>query len=65
MSKIPYGGAGQIPPVEVKCSVDAFENIIREYGVVFCCEWFGHSYDSDFTRESIEILLESSPLENY
>ena len=26
MTKIPYGGAGEIPPVEVKCKADEFEN---------------------------------------
>lgn len=31
MTKIPYGSPGDIPPVEVKCKADEFENYIREY----------------------------------
>ena len=39
MTKIPYGGAGEIPPVEVKCRADEFENEIRKIGVVWAAEW--------------------------
>ena len=43
MTKIPYGGAGEIPPVEgvisSQCKADEFENYIREFGVVNACEW--------------------------
>ena len=63
MTKIPYGGAGQIPPVVVKCPADAFENVIREYGVVFACEWFGHEYNSEFTKETIKELMQRSGIE--
>lgn len=63
MTKIPYGNPGDIPPVEVKCKADEFENYIREFGVVNACEWFNHSYDSEFTKETIEVLLERSGLE--
>lgn len=51
------GNAGEIPKVEVKCQADVFENAIREFGVVAACEWFGHSPDSEFTAESIKVLL--------
>ena len=57
---IPNGGAGDIPPVEVKCPADEFENVIRHFGVVNACEWFGHDRDSEFTKETIEYLLKSS-----
>lgn len=63
MSKIPYGSLGEIPPVEVKCPADAFENEIRKIGVVWACEWFGYSSDSEFTRETIKTLLERSGIE--
>lgn len=39
MTKIPYGSPGEIPPVEVKCKANEFENYIREFGVVNACEW--------------------------
>jgi len=55
-----YGSAGAIPEVEVKCLADEFENVIRRNGVLFCCEWFGHAKDSDFTKETIITLLERS-----
>ena len=44
MTKIPYGSPGDIPPVEVKCKADEFENYIREFGVVNACEWFLEHY---------------------
>lgn len=37
---------------------DRFENAIRQFGIVSACEWFGHSSDSDFTKETIRILSE-------
>jgi hypothetical protein len=55
-----FGGAGDIPNVQVKCEADVFENAIREIGVVFACEWFGHDEDSDFTKETISTLCERS-----
>ena len=42
--------------VEEKCLNDVFENAIRAYGVVAACEWFGHSPDSDFTKDTIKHL---------
>jgi hypothetical protein len=63
MTKIPYGSHGEIPPVEVKCKADDFENCIREFGVVNACEWFGYSSDSEFTKETIKLLLERSGIE--
>lgn len=63
MTKIPYGSPNEIPLVEVKCKADEFENYIREFGVVNACEWFGHSSDSEFTKETIEVLLGRSGLE--
>lgn len=63
MTKIHYGGAGEIPPVEVKCPADAFENDIRKIGVVWAAEWWGYSSDSEFTRETIKLLLERSGIE--
>lgn len=55
-----FGDPGKIPPVEIKCKMDVFENAIREIGVINACEWFGHSSDSEFTKETIEILMERS-----
>ncbi len=60
MTKIPYGEANEIPPVVVKCQADEFENMIRRLGVVFCAEWWGYDSDSEFTKETIEILRERS-----
>ena len=60
MTKIPYGSPGEIPPAEVKCRADDFENEIRKIGVVWAAEWWGYSSDSEFTKETIEILLERS-----
>jgi hypothetical protein len=57
-----YGLPKAIPPVEVKCFADVFENMIREFGVVNACEWFGHQSDSEFTKETIAVLLERSGL---
>ena len=48
-----YGNKNEIPPCEVNCPADIFENAIREIGVVFACEWFGYHADSDFTKEII------------
>jgi hypothetical protein len=54
------GGPGDIPPVEVKCKMDEFENHIRAIGVVAACEWFGHERHSEFTLETIHALIERS-----
>jgi len=55
-----YGNENEIPPCEVKCRADIFENAIREIGVEFACEWFGHAADSEFTKETIKVLCERS-----
>lgn len=47
-----------IDRVPERVPMDRFENAIREIGVEAACEWFGHSYDSEFTKESIRILNE-------
>ena len=54
------GGNNEIPACEVTCQADVFENAIRAIGVVFACEWFGHSEGSDFTRNAIKTLSERS-----
>lgn len=38
--------------------MDRFEDAIREVGIVAACEWFGHSADSEFTKETIRVLNE-------
>lgn len=63
MSNIKFGGANEIPLVEESCPIHVFENNIRKIGVVAACEWFGHESDSDFTKETIAILLERSGVE--
>ena len=60
MKKIEYGGPNEIPFVEVTCPIDEFENYIRKIGVICACEWFGHMPDSEFTKETIRVLLERS-----
>ena len=60
MSKILSGGPGEIPAVHVNCPGDAWDNMIREVGVVWACEWFGYLPDSEFTKETIQTLLERS-----
>ena len=60
MAAIKFGGPGDIAPVPVVVPADAWENTIRAYGVVNACEWFGHHHDSEFTAETIRILLERS-----
>lgn len=60
MSNIAYGGPGEIPRCKVTCPADDFENHIRDIGVVFACQWFGHEPDSAFTAETIQTLRERS-----
>lgn len=60
MNKILFGGPCEIPLVPVRCKNDEWENMIRTYGVVNACEWFGYSPDSEFTKETIKILMERS-----
>lgn len=60
--KIPFGGPNQIPEILPKCVAEEFENMIRRFGVVNACEWFGHAPDSEFTKETVRILMERSGL---
>lgn len=60
MSKIVFGGPGEIPPVPVSVPGDAMENDIRRWGVISMCEWFGHHADSEFTAWTIATLRERS-----
>jgi hypothetical protein len=46
-----------LTPVEVHVNIDEFENFIRKNGVGFCCEYFGHSKDSDFTKSLLDQLI--------
>ena len=55
-----YGGPKEIPHCKVNCQADAFENHIRDIGVVWACAWFGHDPDSEFTAETIKTLLDRS-----
>ncbi len=49
---------GAIPTVDVQVPADRWDNIVREWGVGYCCEWFGHQYDSFFSMETARILIE-------
>ena len=49
---------GDIAPVRIECEMDRFENMVREMGVGICCEWFGHDMDSEFTKNTMECLVE-------
>lgn len=64
MTSPEYGGPSEIMPVPVSCLAEEFENAIRRHGVVFCCEWFGYAPDSEFTAETIRILLARSAEKN-
>jgi len=57
---VPFGGPCEIPLIHEGCLMDAFENHICIIGVVAACEWFGHSGDSEFTKNTIELLRERS-----
>lgn len=48
--------------VEVKVPNDEFENMIRKFGITNSCEYFGHSYDSEFTKETIAHFAEKEEL---
>lgn len=45
-----------LPPVRVKVPSDEWDNIIREWGVGYACEWFGHGYDGEFAKETVDVL---------
>ena len=52
-----------IPIVAERVGCDVFENIIREYGVGFSCEWFGHKHDGDFAKYTVNTLCERSGID--
>ncbi|HHZ68947.1 MAG TPA: hypothetical protein EYN54_01375 [Methylococcaceae bacterium] len=60
--ELKYGGPDEIPQVEATCSNDIFENGIRNMGVIAACEWFGHDVDSEFTKETRDVLCHRSGL---
>jgi hypothetical protein len=43
---------------------DRFEDAIREVGIVFACEWFGHASGSEFTQETIRVLSERADMKD-
>lgn len=53
---------GALPPVPVKCESDRFDNLIREFGIGFCCEWFGHPFDGEFAEFTVKELQSRSAL---
>jgi hypothetical protein len=55
-----FGGPGEIPRAAEIVPADRWDNLIRELGVAYTCEWFGHRYDSQFTAETIAVLRERS-----
>jgi hypothetical protein len=52
------GKAGAIKPVIELTTGDVFENAIRAIGVFAACEWFGYLSDSEFTKDTIRVLVE-------
>jgi hypothetical protein len=54
------GKAGAIPTETASTTGAVFENAIRAFGVTAACEWFGHRPDSEFTKETIHVLVERS-----
>ena len=55
-----YGHPGAIPRAAEIVPADRWDNIIREWGAVYACEWFGYHADSRFTEETVQTLLERS-----
>lgn len=53
-----------IPQVEVKVPNDRFENLIRELGVGYACEWFGHDHDGHFAKEVVNSLCVDAEINN-
>lgn len=47
---------GALPPVEVKVPADEWDNLVRKWGIGYCCEWFGHHYDSEETALTLRTL---------
>jgi hypothetical protein len=58
MNKQDWFKANAIPQAEVMCGADVFENMIKDCGVGFACEWFGHEYDGNFAKETVNTLCE-------
>ena len=59
-----FGNPGEIADVVAKNTGDEFENAIRKYGAVAACEWFGFVSDSDFTKDTILVLIARSNARN-
>jgi hypothetical protein len=51
-----------IPQSQAMCGADVFENIIKDCGVGFACEWFGHEYDGHFAKEIVNTLCERAEI---
>jgi hypothetical protein len=48
--------SGALPPVEVSVPSDEFDNIVRKWGIGYCCEWFGNGLESPETMFTLRIL---------
>jgi len=57
-----YGKPGAIPPVEERFEADRWDNIVREWGVVYACEWFGYAPESPMVEFITRQLMERSGL---
>jgi hypothetical protein len=55
-----YKQPNAIPLIDPKCSSDVFENAIRIFGVGNASEWFGYPFNSSWTDETVQDLLERS-----
>ena len=47
---------GALDPVPVSVPADEWDNIVRQWGVGYCCEWFGHGLESPETMFILRIL---------
>lgn len=47
---------GALPMVKVNVPADEFDNLVRQWGVGFCSEWFGHQFISEFSTETVRVL---------
>lgn len=47
-----------LPQVPVRLKADEWDNVVRAWGVGFCCEWFGHHYESKETELAYNCLKE-------
>lgn len=57
---IDYMQPNTIPPVDVTCANDEWENAIRKFGVSNACEWYRQEYNGEWAEETMHILLERS-----